>query len=281
MPIKVFQDVASFRNWREGVNGAVSFVPTMGALHQGHVSLCHRGRELAPTVVASIYVNPLQFGPQEDFANYPRTFAEDVKQLDRAGVAAVLAPKELGEAHAEVKVVAGSLARELCGAKRPGHFDGVLTVLTKLFNIIKPSVAVFGEKDYQQCAVVAQWCRDTYQSCTLDIHTIVRESTGLAMSSRNRRLSPSGLKTASALYQSLQETRRDFLAGETEIPALEACARRALEGLDIEYCEIRDPVNLSRVALAGPTERLFMAARVEGVRLIDNGALGNLTPVLG
>jgi pantoate--beta-alanine ligase len=256
----------------------VGFVPTMGALHEGHLALVRLARQKASFVVASIFVNPTQFGPREDLSRYPRDLPGDVRKLESVGVDLVFAP-EVGEMYApgeQTRVRVGSLAEPLCGAIRPGHFEGVATVVAKLFAIVGPCAAVFGRKDYQQLLVIRRMTRDLLFPVEIVAHPIVREADGLAMSSRNAYLSADERVRALAIVRGLDTAARLFAGGERSVPELERAARAPIERVasSIDYVEVRDRDSLDAlVELSGPAV-LAVACRVGSTRLIDNLVLG-------
>lgn len=259
--------------------GTVALVPTMGYLHAGHLSLVDRARELADWVALSIFVNPLQFGPAEDLSRYPRDLERDLELARSRGVDLVFAPTVAemypgGEPQVSV-VPAGTLTERMEGALRPGHFRGVLTVVAKLFGVFTPDVAVFGQKDFQQAALIRRMALDLDLGVRVEVAPIVREPDGLAMSSRNVYLSSEERERALALSRGLEHGRALFAAGERDADALRAALRKALEvpGIQPEYAEAADPLTLEPVATAGPGTVLLVAARVGGTRLIDNAVL--------
>jgi pantoate--beta-alanine ligase len=255
----------------------IALVPTMGALHDGHMSLVAAAHAHGATlVVASIFVNPTQFGPKEDFAVYPRDEAGDLAALARAGVdiaylpdaAAMYAP---GDA---TRVRVAGLTEYLCGPLRPGHFEGMATVVAKLFGQTRPDLALFGEKDYQQLLVVRRMTEDLALTPTIVPVPTLREADGLAMSSRNRRLSPSGRALAPTLHATMRGIGAKIVGGAAPAPLLaEGVAALMRAGFGpIDYLELRRADDLA-TAQAAPA-RLFAAAYLEGVRLIDNIAVG-------
>jgi pantoate--beta-alanine ligase len=258
----------------------VAFVPTMGNLHRGHIRLVERARELAPRTIASIFVNPMQFGPSEDFAAYPRTLEEDSRQLDAAGLDLLFAP-----AVAEVyprpldnmtQVTVPELPAVLCGASRPTHFNGVTTVVSKLFNMVQPDVAVFGEKDWQQLVIIRRMALDLDMPVEIVGIPTVREADGLALSSRNGYLSAEERAVAPTLYATLRATAERLRAGEQNFMALEdeARARLAKAGFRPDYFEIRRPHDLQRPTPEDAADlRIFAAAWLGRARLIDNLAV--------
>ena len=261
---------------RDGLR--VGFVPTMGNLHAGHHSLVHLAREHVDRVVASVFVNPTQFGPNEDFARYPRTPQADVDGLAAAGCAVAWMPTvETMYPHgveASVRVAVPGVTEVLEGAHRPGHFDGVATVVARLFNQVQPDVAVFGRKDYQQLAVIRYMVRDLAFPLDVVAGATQREDDGLAMSSRNQYLSPPERATAPMLQQALQAMRAALDGGATRIQ-VEAEARTRLDraGFDVDYVVVRRPdLGMPEPGPARPGEPLvaLAAARLGRTRLIDN-----------
>ena len=257
----------------------IGFVPTMGNLHEGHLSLVRLAKQRADVVVVSIFVNPTQFGPNEDFAAYPRTFAADRALCEREGVDLVFFPSvlEMYPAGASVSVTEKSLSRTLCGAARPGHFDGVCTVVAKLFNVVLPHVAVFGEKDAQQLRVIRRLVRDLRFPVEIVSGPTARESDGLARSSRNQYLTAEQRPQAVCLRRALDEAERRFAAGERDPQKLVSAMRALLAqapAAKIDYVEIVDDETLQ--PLSGPIARpalLALAVWVGQPRLIDNAVL--------
>ncbi len=261
--------------------GTVALVPTMGALHQGHLALVRAARAKADHVIASIFVNPRQFGPGEDFSAYPRQLARDAELLAVEGVTLLWAP-ERGEVYPQgyaTNVSVAGVSEGLCGADRPGHFDGVATVVLKLFNQVRPDMAFFGEKDWQQLAVIRRMARDLdlAQPPADAIHgvAIVREADGLAMSSRNAYLSPEQRQAAAALPRAMGEAIAAIVAGAPASGAMGKLHDHLVaSGFDsVDYAELRDADSLAPQAAAAPGARLFVAARIGGTRLIDNMAI--------
>ena len=253
----------------------VGFVPTMGALHEGHLSLVRAARERCEFVVVSIFVNPTQFGPNEDFAKYPRALKEDSKLLAAAKVDAIFAPEveEIYPAGAVTWVEVSGMSETLCGRFRPGHFRGVATVVSKLFNIVEPDVAFFGQKDAAQCAILKKMVRDLAQPVEVVICPTVRESDGLAMSSRNAYLSSEDRSRALALYQSLKKVNALYADGQRDSTRLIAAGKELLSaesGVSVDYLEIVDAATLEPLAAAVSGALVAVAARVGGTRLIDN-----------
>ncbi len=254
----------------------IALVPTMGALHDGHLSLVALAKEKAERVVASIFVNPLQFGPREDLNRYPRDEAGDLAKLEGAGANLVFAPDaaEMYPDGFSTRVSVGDLTEDLCGANRPNHFDGVATVVTKLLVQCGPDIAVFGEKDYQQLLVIKRLARDLNLPVEILGGPIVREKDGLALSSRNAFLSPAERKTAPLLYRTIFEVAADLSKGRGADDAAEA-GRFKLEakGFRVDYVAVRDPDTLK--PLSGPVTRarVLAAAYLGRTRLIDNVAV--------
>jgi pantoate--beta-alanine ligase len=251
----------------------IALVPTMGALHEGHLSLVALAKSKAEHVVASIFVNPLQFGPREDFHRYPRDEAGDLAKLEGASADLVFAPDtaEMYPDGFSTRVSVGDLTEDLCGANRPNHFDGVATVVTKLLVQCGPDLAVFGEKDYQQLLVVKRLVRDLNLPVEILGGPIVREEDGLALSSRNAYLSPAERATAPLLYQTVFGVAADLSKGRGADDAAEA-GRFKLEakGFRVDYVAVRDPETLK--PLSGPVTRarVLAAAYLGRTRLIDN-----------
>jgi pantoate--beta-alanine ligase len=250
-------------------------VPTMGALHEGHLSLVRLGRKLGPVVV-SIFVNPTQFGEGEDFDAYPREMDADLSMLESLGVEAVFAPgmSEMYGDDGEVTVLPGRRAMGLCGGDRPGHFIGVLTVVAKLFGAVRPDVAVFGRKDAQQCLVIAQMVEDLKMTVRLIDGPTIRESDGLALSSRNRYLDTEQRDQALCLFRALTAGRELLAAGERGRDAVVAAMLRELAAADkVEYAEVRRVPGLENETGVSGRVVLAVAAKVGPARLIDNFAL--------
>jgi pantoate--beta-alanine ligase len=257
----------------------IGFVPTMGALHAGHLSLVERARREADFTVMSIFVNPLQFAPTEDFSRYPRPVEEDERLSSEAGVDLLFRPSvtEMYPPGRSVGVSAGILGAEWEGTSRPGHFDGVVTVVAKLFNIVQPDVAVFGRKDLQQAAIIKAMVRDLDMPIRIVLAPIVRESDGLALSSRNRYLSPEDRRRATVLSRALATITLRFASGERRVPVLEAEAQRILStesDVTPDYLAVIDPLTFKRPETATDGNAAIVAARVGSTRLIDNMLLG-------
>ena len=257
----------------------IGLVPTMGNLHEGHISLVRKAAESADVVVTSIFVNPMQFGAHEDLDKYPRTLAEDQEKLAEAGNTLVFAPP-VEEVYPEglarqTKVVVPEVSEGHCGASRPGHFEGVATVVTMLFNMVQPDLAVFGEKDFQQLAVIRKLVRDLRIPVEIIGAPTVREDDGLAKSSRNGYLSETEHRIAPRLYQIMRETADRIQQGRTDYPALEQEASAALAeaGFRPDYVNIVNSVTLKPAAPDDPEITLLVAAFLGTTRLIDNLSL--------
>ncbi len=277
------QIVRTVEELRKTVNGwraaglRVALVPTMGALHQGHLSLVEAAKAHADRVVASIFVNPKQFGPNEDLSRYPRQEAKDAEMLEGAGCDVLFLPgvEEMYPDGFATNISVAGVSSGLCGDDRPGHFDGVATVVTKLLNMARPDVAIFGEKDFQQLAVIRRFVTDLNMGIEILGAPIVREADGLAMSSRNAYLSADQRAVASALPQVLAKVR-DQIAGGADVAAAIASGAQALldAGFDrVDYLELRDAASLAPLTALDRPARLFVAARLGTTRLIDNLAV--------
>ncbi|MGA2023614.1 MAG: pantoate--beta-alanine ligase [Steroidobacteraceae bacterium] len=266
---------AQVRTWRK-TGLRIGFVPTMGNLHAGHLSLLAAARYRADRVIASVFVNPIQFGPNEDFARYPRTPEEDARVLTEAHCDLLFAPSVLeiypaGGSQATLVSVRG-LSEILCGQVRPGHFDGVATVVARLFGIVAPDVAIFGEKDYQQFLLIRRMTLDLALPVEVLAAPTVRASDGLALSSRNRYLSPEERARAPAIYQSLRAAVAAIDAGGRDYADIEREGREALERADMrpDYFSIRNAADLAVPAPGAPDLIVLAAARLGRSRLIDN-----------
>ncbi len=256
----------------------LGFVPTMGALHKGHASLVQAAKAQCAPVVVSIFVNPKQFGPAEDFQKYPRTLESDRVLLESLGVDYLFAPpaEEIYPKSFRTLIDVEGLSNRLEGRSRPGHFQGVATVVLKLFEIVQPHFAYFGRKDAQQCRIVQQMAADLNLDTEIVVSPIVREPDGLALSSRNAYLSADDRRAATALYRSLEAVKAEIIAGQRDAAHLIATIRRLLDsepGVRTDYVEIVDAESLEPVTLLRNRCFVLIAARVGKTRLIDNALI--------
>ncbi|HET9621450.1 MAG TPA: pantoate--beta-alanine ligase [Kofleriaceae bacterium] len=286
LPFEIFREPAAMRAKttdlrRDGRKIAV--VPTMGALHEGHLALLRAARAQADVVILTIFVNPTQFGPKEDLSRYPRDEAGDLAKARGVGLDFAFCPEvtAMYPPGAQTFVEVRELARPLCGASRPGHFAGVATIVSKLFHITQPHVAVFGEKDYQQLAIIRRMVRDLDFDIEIASVPIVREADGLALSSRNAYLSADQRKAARALSAGLAAAEQAYAAGERRTEALLAAARAPIDAtasqrsdIRIDYLELRDAHELTAIERVAHPAVLAMAVFVGTTRLIDNRVLG-------
>jgi pantoate--beta-alanine ligase len=258
----------------------ISFVPTMGFLHDGHVELMKIGKKIADILILSIFVNPTQFGPNEDFDQYPRDMDGDLAKANKAGVDIVYTPAvdEMYPEGYQTKVTVGEITKFLCGASRPGHFEGVTTVVNKLFNIVKPNFAVFGQKDFQQLAVIRRMVIDLNMDIKIVGAPIVRESDGLAMSSRNKYLSPEQRESALCLKKSIDLASKMVQEGERSSEKILNSVKKFIQGhpfTDIDYVNICDPETLEDIDMIEEDVLLALAVKVGTTRLIDNSVLSS------
>lgn len=272
----VISQIDEFLTYRNDLEPTIALVPTMGNLHSGHLALVNAAREHAKHVIATIFVNPMQFGANEDLDKYPRTLEADLEKLQAHGVTAVFTPPMTAiypdgvDRHTQVSVP--ELSDLHCGLHRPGHFTGVASIVCKLFNLSRPDVAVFGQKDYQQLAVIRKMTSDLAIQTTIISVPTVRNAQGLALSSRNNYLSEADLAIAPALFNTLTELKASLLSGLTQYEELESEAIKQLNqtGFDMEYIKIVDQKHLRP---AQPEQRqlvILAAGRLAGTRLIDN-----------
>lgn len=279
---------------------AVGLVPTMGALHAGHLSLCQRARQENATVIVSIFVNPLQFGPTEDYQRYPRTLDQDRQLCEQVGVDAIFAPtaEEMGVGNRKAGGAGGAednftlsltqvvpplnMTSVLCGSGRPGHFQGVATIMTKLLKVVQPDRAYFGQKDGQQLAIIKRLVQDLNFSMEVVGCPTVREASGLALSSRNQYLTPEQKEQAAVLYRGLQRAEQVFQAGERLARALVEVVRSelAIASVALEYVELVDPTTLLPLSRIEDEGMLGVAARIGSARLIDNIILRSRQPIV-
>ncbi len=276
--MKVIKSIAEMRAWHKEAkkNGhTIGFVPTMGFLHEGHLSLIREAKKRADKVVVSIYVNPTQFGPGEDFEKYPRDFARDEKLCAAEGVDAVFYPDDqqmYGPLH-KTYVITEDLSQVLCGRSRPGHFRGVTTIVAKLFNIVQPDFAVFGQKDAQQAIIIKRMVEDLNFPVEIVVAPIIREADGLAMSSRNKYLNPQQRKEATVLYRSLKLAEQEFKNGNYDLTAIKSKMRHLIETEStgqIDYIEAVDAETLGEPAPGKRPVLLALAVFFHPARLIDN-----------
>jgi pantoate--beta-alanine ligase len=276
--MKVIHTIEQMREWsvlQKRSGRKIVFVPTMGALHEGHLSLMREGKRRGDALAVSIYVNPTQFGPNEDLNKYPRTLEEDLAKSKEAGADAVFLPsdEEIYPLGFQTYVNVEKITMNLCGASRPAHFKGVTTVVAKLFNIVQPHIAIFGKKDYQQLVVIRKMVRDLDMPVEIIGCPIVREPDGLAMSSRNKYLSPKERIAALSLNRSLKHAEELVAAGETRAEAVRACVKETIAReklVRIDYAKIADAETLEDISKIDRPAVLALAAFVGNTRLIDN-----------
>lgn len=282
--MKILTTATDLRAARANLTGSVAFVPTMGFLHEGHLSLMRTALEHCDHLVVSIFVNPTQFGPGEDLENYPRDLEGDIRLLTEVGCDLLFTPQvsELYAPDHSTRVIVDELDQTLCGPRRPGHFHGVTTIVAKLFNIVTPDVAVFGQKDYQQLATIRRMVRDLDFPIEILGSPTVREPDGLAMSSRNRYLSSEEREQAAHISQALIAAHKAYQAGERDAAQLIARAQTIIEeikGARIDYIECVHPDTLATLDIAGDDGALLAIALFLGsARLIDNLRLDDPLP---
>ncbi|ENX11783.1 pantoate--beta-alanine ligase [Acinetobacter variabilis] len=267
------QGLSASLNPARSARKIIGFVPTMGNLHQGHLNLVREARKLCDVVVVSIFVNPIQFGPNEDFDNYPRTLEQDQQLLADVGCDIVFAPtveQMYGNKPRLTNISVSGITNDLCGLQRPGHFDGVAVVVTKLFNIVQPNYAFFGQKDYQQLAVIRQFVQDLNIPLEVIGVPIARAEDGLALSSRNGYLSEQERATAPVIFQSLKTAEQQLHAGKTLEEALAGIRQTLTDaGLVVDYVEARTP-ELQKIDEFNQDVVILIAAKLGKTRLIDN-----------
>jgi pantoate--beta-alanine ligase len=276
--MKICKTINEMRSATREANRAgkrLGFVPTMGALHEGHLSLVRAAKSASDVVAVSIFVNPLQFGPTEDLAKYPRTFEHDAGLLEKEAVDILFCPtpKEMYSPGAVTYVTVEGLSDKLCGRSRPGHFRGVTTVVAKLFHIVEPDKAFFGQKDAAQSTIIRQMVHDLNLPVEIVVCPIAREPDGLAMSSRNVYLRPQERKSALVLHRSLMEIKNRFDRGERNAAKLIAAGKQLVSkqaGVRFDYLEIVDPSTLDSVTQLNQPALVAVAAVVGHTRLIDN-----------
>lgn len=281
--MEIFQTVEAFKDYTKAMKAAgktIALVPTMGALHAGHIALMEAARKAADVVIASVFVNPIQFGPNEDYEAYPRAFSEDCEKLKQVPVDAVFHPEPAAlypEGYATYVAVEGDITNKLCGAQRPGHFRGVATVVTKLLHLARADKAFFGQKDAQQVVVVRRVAVDLNLPVKIVMVPIVREESGLALSSRNRYLSAEEREAALVLSRSLREAEKAFSGGEREAAKLTAMVTAIIEGeplASIDYVALYSFPALRAIARVEEPALLAIAVKIGQTRLIDNIILG-------
>ena len=267
------QGLSASLNSARATRKMIGFIPTMGNLHEGHLNLVREARKLCDVVVVSIFVNPIQFGPHEDFDNYPRTLEQDSHLLAEVGCDIVFAPsvEQMYGTHPRLtNIRVGEISNDLCGLQRPGHFDGVAVVVTKLFNIVQPNYAFFGQKDYQQLAVIRQLVQDLNIPLEVIGVPIVRAQDGLALSSRNGYLTEEQRATAPKIYQLLKQAEQDLHEGKALSAVLATISDQLTQaGFVVDYVEARQP-NLQPIEQFTQNLVLFVAAKLGSTRLIDN-----------
>ncbi len=276
--MKVIQDPQAMSNYAQGLRRrgkSIGFVPTMGYLHAGHLSLIKRARKETEVVVISIFVNPAQFTPREDFKKYPRDFKRDRKLSKDSGVDVIFNPKP-SQMYAQdyaTYINVERLSKVLCGRSRPGHFRGVTTVVAKLFNIVKPTISYFGQKDAQQAILIRKMVKDLNMDTKIKVLPIVRENDGLAMSSRNKYLSPEERKDAKILFQSLQEAKKMIKCKERNSSRIISSIKKILvskKSAKIDYVEIVDACSLRPQKRLEGQALIALAVWIGKTRLIDN-----------
>lgn len=267
--------IEQVRKWRKPQKGSVGLVPTMGFLHEGHLSLVREARTANDAVIVSIFVNPTQFGQNEDLTTYPRDIERDLELLKDEGVDAVFAPsvEEMYNERFSTSIAVGAVAQPLEGATRPGHFEGVATVVAKLLNIVSPARAYFGQKDAQQLAVIRRMSKDLNFDVEIVACPTVRDSDGLAMSSRNAYLNSDERKIATVLFKALTAAKAAFDAGDTSADSLKERMRAVLaveESAAVDYVSVADPDTMAELGLARDGALVSLAVRIGRARLIDN-----------
>ena len=276
-PMTLIHSTEDLSYWRSSIlDQTVALVPTMGALHKGHLQLIQIASQKCDIVVVSIFVNALQFGDSEDFDKYPRSLDSDYEASIAAGASIVFAPStaEMFPTNFDGYITPSLTANNFEGASRPGHFAGVVTVVNRLFDLVKPDVAIFGAKDFQQVSVIREMSQRLHP--TIEIHRVdtIRDTDGLALSSRNSRLSPTARTKARVIPEALFKLRAEFQAGQLDISILKQIAHQILDSeqdLNIEYLDIVDCDTLDKQAIASPGSSVVLfAGAIDGVRLIDN-----------
>lgn len=279
--LKTIEEIKAFAGEMSKAGKKIGLVPTMGALHEGHLTLMREARKECEIVIASVFVNPTQFGPNEDYDAYPRKFEEDCQKLEQEGIDAVFHPEPeimYPQGYLTYVNVDGDITNKLCGARRPGHFRGVATVVTKLFNLSRATDAYFGQKDAQQVVVVRRFVEDLNIPVRIHMVPIVREESGLARSSRNMYLSSEEREAALVLSRSLKKAETAFAGGEKDTSALKKLVREELAGeklTEIDYVELYSFPALQELAKVDQPALLAIAVKIGKTRLIDNVILGS------
>ena len=283
--MQTIHPLADMTRWSNEVisgSGTIAFVPTMGYFHEGHLSLMRLASRLADRVVVSLFVNSLQFGPSEDLGSYPRDLQRDSRMAadEKVNILFVPTDREMYSTDFNARVMVNGITDTLCGKQRPGHFEGVTTVVAKLFNIVKPHVAVFGQKDFQQLSVIRKMVRELNWDIEIVGHPIVREADGLALSSRNMYLSSEERQRSLCLYKALQHAKKRFNGGITDAGLLKSEIHDIIlsySGVSIDYISLVDKDNLSDKEVIDSNSVLALAVKVGKTRLIDNCFLGSGT----
>ena len=279
--LRTTEEIKEFAEAASKAGKSIGLVPTMGALHEGHLTLMREARKNCEVVIASVFVNPTQFGPNEDYDAYPRKFEEDCAKLETVGIDAVFHPEPevmYPKDYMTYVNVEGDITGKLCGARRPGHFRGVATVLTKLFNMSRATDAFFGQKDAQQVVVVRRFVEDLNIPVNIHMVPIVREESGLARSSRNMYLSAEEKEAALVLSRSLKKAEEAFVKGEKDVEALKSLVREELSDekmAEIDYVELYSFPGLKEIAAVDQPALLAIAVKIGKTRLIDNVILGD------
>lgn len=273
--IRTIDEMRAFRSATRKSSKCIGLVPTMGALHEGHLSLVRAAREKSDVVAVSIFVNPTQFGPNEDFAKYPRNLERDSEMLDRAHVDVIFVPsvEDMYPAGAITWVTVEEMGDRLCGKSRPGHFRGVTTIVAKLFNIVEPDVAFFGQKDAAQVAIIGRMVKDLNMPVAIEVCPIIRELDGLALSSRNAYLNPEEHKAALVLHRALQLAQKLFESGERNSAKLVAAGKQEFDSEPsgrLDYFEIVDLDSLEPITTISNRALIAVAGFIGNTRLIDN-----------
>lgn len=278
--LRTIDDIKTYAKSQKDAGKTIGLVPTMGALHEGHLTLMRTAKENCDVVIASVFVNPVQFGPNEDYDAYPRQFEADCKKLESINVDAVFHPEPSAmypQGYCTYVNVEGDFTHKLCGGQRPGHFRGVATVVTKLMNLSRADKAFFGQKDAQQVVVIRRFVEDLNMNVEVNMVPIVREETGLARSSRNQYLSPAEKEAALVLSRSLQAAKIAFEAGQHSTSALKAIAIKTIQSepnATIDYVEIYTYPGLEPIETVTEPVILALAVKIGSTRLIDNTIFG-------